>query len=87
MATVTVVTADKSAEIEDATIVGASINSTTTRVTLSKKDGSTLDGGITSNIRFHDGSSYSTVESSRVFVGPTDPGTVPDGCIWFDTSS
>ena len=86
MAIVTVVTADKSAEIEDATIVGASVSSTTTRVTLTKKDGTTLDGGVTSNIRLHDGTSYSSVESSRVFVGPTDPGSVPDGCVWLDTS-
>ncbi|QNN99495.1 hypothetical protein [Streptomyces phage Psst1] len=86
MATVTVVTADKSAEIEAATIVGAAVNTSTTRLALTRKDGTEIDGGNTTNIRLHNGTSYLLAGASRIFVGPTDPGSVPDGCVWLDTS-
>ncbi|AOZ64885.1 hypothetical protein SEA_MAYA_20 [Streptomyces phage Maya] len=86
MAIVTVVTADKSAQIEAGTIVGAVVDPETTRLELTTKGGGTIDGGNTTNIRLHDGSAYPVAADSRVFVGPADPGTVPDGCVWFDTS-
>ncbi|PZM90184.1 MAG: hypothetical protein DIU79_14465 [Actinobacteria bacterium] len=34
----------------------------------------------------HNGSSYVVAPGAGIYVGPTDPGAVPDGSVWYDTS-
>lgn len=85
MATVTVVTAAKSAEIENALIDAATVNSAG-HLILTKKDGGTIDAGRITDVLKYDGASYTGAESAFSYVGDIDPGAVAEGSVWYDTS-
>lgn len=38
-------------------------------------------------VRYWDGDSYEIANSATIYVGPSDPGSVPDGSIWIDTDA
>lgn len=42
--------------------------------------------GYTVNGKVHNGTAYVDFSSVRIWVGPTDPGSVPAGSVWFDTT-
>jgi len=81
-----VVTAEKSAEIEGKTTAGAIVNEDG-HLILTLHNGDEIDAGSVTDIRLHNGTTYAVAEGANVYVGAEDPGTVPDGCIWLDTSS
>lgn len=43
-------------------------------------------GGRLYSVQLHNGSAYVDTASTKVYIGPTDPGSVPNGSIWFDTT-
>lgn len=85
MGTVTVINADRTLEIEAASIVEGSINSEGHLILL-RHDGTPIDMGAVSGVQVDTGTSYSKADVFS-YVGDTNPGSVPDGSVWFDTSS
>lgn len=84
MATVTVFTSERMTEIEDANIVSGAINSAG-HLILNRHDGTPIDMGAVSGVQLDGGTSYSKADVFS-YVGDTDPGAVPDGSVWFDTT-
>jgi lysophospholipase L1-like esterase len=85
MATVTVVTAAKSLEIEGATIANATVNSSG-HLIITKLNGNTIDAGSVTDVKRYSSGSYIPADGAFSYVGTTDPGSVPNGAMWFDTS-
>lgn len=84
MATVTVLDATRTLQIEAASIVGGYINSEG-HLILQKHDETEVDLGPVSSMRYYDGEEYQAVETYS-YIGSADPGAVPDGTVWFDTN-
>lgn len=84
MATVTVVTAERTLEIEATSIVDGEINSAG-HLILTRHDGTPLDMGAVSGVQVYNGTAYAKADVFS-YVGGTDPGGVPNGSIWFDTT-
>lgn len=84
MATVTVFTAERTAEIEASSIVDGEVNSAG-HLILTRHDGTPLDMGAVSGMQLDGGTTYSKVDAFT-YVGDTDPGAVPDGSVWLDTT-
>ena len=84
MATVTVVTAERTLEIEATSIVDGEINAAG-HLILTRHDGTPLDMGAVSGVQLDSGTTYAKADVFS-YVGDTDPGAVPDGSVWFDTS-
>lgn len=84
MATVTVVDAERTLEIEATSIVSGLVNSAG-HLILTRHDGTDIDMGAVSGMQLDSGSSYSKVDAFT-YVGDTDPGAVPDGSVWLDTT-
>lgn len=38
------------------------------------------------DVRLHNGTAYVDQDGAYIFVGPTDPGSVPNGTVWLDTT-
>ncbi len=38
------------------------------------------------DVRLHNGSAYVDSDGAHIYVGPTDPGSVTNGSVWFDTT-
>lgn len=38
------------------------------------------------DVMLHNGSAYVDADTTKIYVGPTDPGAVTNGCIWYDTT-
>jgi hypothetical protein len=57
---------------------------------LTKDDNSTVDVGLLATqgiINYlYNGSSYATAPTAGLYVGTADPGSVPNGSVWFDTT-
>jgi lysophospholipase L1-like esterase len=85
MATVTVVTAAKSLEIEGATIANATVNSSG-HLIITKVNGGTIDAGSVTDVKRYSAGSYIPADGAFSYVGSTDPGSVANGTMWFDTS-
>jgi lysophospholipase L1-like esterase len=85
MATVTVVTAAKSLEIEGATIANATVNSSG-HLIITKVNGGTIDAGSVTDVKRYSAGSYIPADGAFSYVGTTDPGSVANGAMWFDTS-
>ncbi len=34
----------------------------------------------------HNGTAYVDADTTKIYIGPTDPGAVPNGSIWYDTT-
>ena len=85
MATVTVVTAAKSAEIEGATIANANVNSSG-HLIITKVNGSTIDAGSVTDVKSYNGTSYVKADGAFAHIGDVDPGGVPNGSVWYDTA-
>lgn len=83
MATVTVVTADRTLEIEAASITGGTVNAGG-HLILTRHDGTEIDVGAVSGMRLYDGDSYEAVDAFS-YIGTADPGAVADGSVWYDT--
>jgi hypothetical protein len=55
-------------------------------------DVSALDGRVdsledmTPTVMVWNGSAYAESTTARVYIGPNDPGSVPDGSVWIDTT-
>lgn len=84
MATVTVVNAERTLEIEATSIVSGFVNPAG-HLILTRHDGTDLDMGAVSGMQLDSGTSYSKVDAFT-YVGDTDPGAVPDGSVWLDTT-
>lgn len=84
MATVTVVTAERTLEIEASSITAGTIN-TAGHLILTRHDGQTIDAGAISGMQIHNGTSYVKADTFA-YVGGTDPGSVPDGSVWYDVN-
>lgn len=84
MATVTVFTSERTAEIEAASITSGEINSAG-HLVLTRHDGTPIDMGAVSGVQLDTGTAYSKADVFS-YVGDTDPGAVPDGSVWFDTT-
>ncbi|QZE10591.1 hypothetical protein SEA_BILO_16 [Streptomyces phage Bilo] len=84
MATVTVFTSERTAEIEAASITSGEINSAG-HLVLTRHDGTPIDMGAVSGVQLDGGTTYSKADVFS-YVGDTDPGAVPDGSVWFDTT-
>ncbi|ATN93665.1 hypothetical protein SEA_SCAP1_16 [Streptomyces phage Scap1] len=84
MATVTVFTSERTAEIEATSIVSGSINEDG-HLVLMRHDGTPIDMGAVSGVQLDQGSDYAKADVFS-YVGDTDPGAVPDGSVWFDTT-
>lgn len=84
MATVTVVTAERTLEIEATSIVDGEINSAG-HLILTRHDGTPLDMGAVSGMQMNSGAGYSKVDAFS-YIGATDPGAVPNGSVWYDTT-
>ena len=84
MATVTVVTAERTLEIEATSIVDGEINAAG-HLILTRHDGTPLDMGAVSGVQLDSGTTYAKADVFS-YVGDTDPGAVPDGSVWFDTT-
>jgi hypothetical protein len=84
VATVTVVDADRTLEIEATSIVSGLVNDEG-HLILTRHDGTELDMGAVSGMQLDNGTAYSKVDAFT-YVGDTDPGTVPDGSVWLDTT-
>ena len=85
MATVTVVTAERTLEIEATSIVDGAINSAG-HLILTRHDGTDLDMGAVSGMQMNPGTGYSKVDAFS-YIGATDPGAVPNGSVWYDTNN
>lgn len=84
MATVTVFTSERTAEIEATSIVSGSINAAG-HLILNRHDGTPIDMGAVSGVQLDQGTTYAKADVFS-YVGDTDPGAVPDGSVWFDTT-
>lgn len=84
MATVTVVNAERTLEIEATSIVSGLVNEAG-HLILTRHDGTDLDMGAVSGMQLDNGTAYSKVDAFT-YVGDTDPGAVPDGSVWLDTN-
>lgn len=84
MATVTVFTSERTAEIEAASITSGEINDAG-HLVLTRHDGTPIDMGAVSGVQLDGGTTYSKADVFS-YVGDTDPGAVPDGSVWFDTT-
>lgn len=84
MATVTVVDAERTLEIEATSIVSGLVNEAG-HLILTRHDGTDLDMGAVSGMQLDGGTTYSKVDAFT-YVGDTDPGAVPDGSVWLDTN-
>jgi len=84
VATVTVVTSERTLEIEASSIVDGEINSAG-HLVLTRHDGEPIDMGAVSGMKMYSGSSYSKVDAFS-YTGAVDPGAVPDGSVWYDTN-
>lgn len=84
MATVTVFTSERTAEIEATSIVSGAINSAG-HLILNRHDGTPLDMGAVSGVQLDQGTTYAKADVFS-YVGDTDPGAVPEGSVWFDTT-
>lgn len=84
MATVTVVDAERTLEIEATSIVSGLVNSAG-HLILTRHDGTDIDMGAVSGMQLDGGTSYSKVDAFT-YVGDTDPGAVPNGSVWLDTN-
>ena len=84
MATVTVVDAERTLEIEATSIVSGLVNAEG-HLILTRHDGTDLDMGAVSGMQLDSGTTYSKVDAFT-YVGDTDPGAVPDGSVWLDTN-
>lgn len=84
MATVTVFTAERTEEIEASSIVSGTINSNG-HLVLTRHDGTPIDMGAVSGMKLNPGTGYVKVDAFS-YTGPTDPGAVPDGSVWYDTT-
>ncbi len=84
MATVTVVTAERTLEIEATSIVSGDVNDAG-HLILTRHDGETIDVGAVSGMQLDNGTVYSKVDAFT-YVGDTDPGAVPNGSVWLDTN-
>lgn len=84
MATVTVVNAERTLEIEATSIVSGVVNSAG-HLILTRHDGTDLDMGAVSGMQLDSGTSYSKVDAFT-YVGDTDPGAVSEGSVWLDTN-
>lgn len=84
MATVTVVTAERTLEIEATSIVDGTINAEG-HLILTRHDGTPLDMGAVSGVQVHNGTVYAKADVFS-YVGATDPGAVPNGSVWYDTN-
>lgn len=38
------------------------------------------------DIMLHNGTSYVDADSTKIYIGPTDPGAVANGSVWYDTT-
>lgn len=38
------------------------------------------------DVLLHNGTSYVDADTMKIYIGPTDPGSVPNGSIWYDTT-
>lgn len=38
------------------------------------------------DVLLHNGTSYARANANRIYIGPTDPGSVANGSIWYDTT-
>lgn len=85
MATVTVVNAERTLEIEATSIVEGEVNASG-HLILQRKDGTPIDVGAVSGMQLDQGTTYSKVDAFT-YVGDTDPGAVPDGSVWLDTNA
>lgn len=83
MATVVVVNADRTLEIEATSIISGGINEAG-HLILTRHDGTDLDFGAVSGMRGYNGTNYEKVDAFS-YIGPVDPGAVPDGSVWYDT--
>jgi hypothetical protein len=84
VATVTVVNAERTLEIEATSIVSGFVNAEG-HLILTRHNGTDLDMGAVSGMQLDGGTSYSKVDAFT-YVGDTDPGAVPDGSVWLDTN-
>lgn len=84
MATVTVVNAERTLEIEATSIVSGEVNEAG-HLILTRHDGTPIDVGAVSGMQLDGGTTYSKVDAFT-YVGDTDPGAVPDGSVWLDTT-
>ncbi|QPX71459.1 hypothetical protein SscP1EGY_64 [Streptomyces phage SscP1EGY] len=84
MATVTVVNAERTLEIEATSIVSGLVNEAG-HLILTRHDGTDLDMGAVSGMQLDNGTAYSKVDAFT-YVGDTDPGAVPNGSVWLDTN-
>lgn len=85
MATVTVVTAERTLEIEATSIVAGNVNSAG-HLILTRHDGTEIDIGAVSGMQLDSGTTYSKVDAFT-YVGDTDPGPVAEGSVWLDTGA
>jgi hypothetical protein len=84
VATVTVVTAERTLEIEATSIVDGSINAAG-HLILERQDGTPIDMGAVSGMQMDPGTGYAKVDAFS-YIGATDPGSVPNGSVWYDTN-
>ncbi|QBZ73580.1 hypothetical protein SEA_ROSAASANTEWAA_16 [Streptomyces phage RosaAsantewaa] len=84
MATVTVVTAERTLEIEATSIVAADVNDDG-HLILTRHDGTPIDAGAVSGMKIDPGTGYVKVDAFS-YIGEADPGAVPDGSVWYDTN-
>lgn len=85
MATVTVVDAQRTLEIEATSITEGDVNNGG-HLILRRHDGTEIDVGAVSGMQMHDGVEYQKVDAFS-YVGPEDPGDVSDGSVWYDTNN
>jgi len=79
-----VFTSERTAEIEATSIVSGEINAAG-HLVLTRHDGTPIDMGAVSGVQLDGGASYAKADVFS-YVGDTDPGAVPDGSVWFDTT-
>jgi hypothetical protein len=79
-----VFTSERTAEIEAASITSGEINPAG-HLVLTRHDGTPIDMGAVSGVQLDAGTTYSKADVFS-YVGDTDPGAVPDGSVWFDTT-
>lgn len=84
MATVTVVTAERTLEIEATSIVDGEINAAG-HLILTRHDGTPIDMGAVSGMQMHNGTAYNKVDAFS-YIGDADPGAVANGSVWYDTN-
>lgn len=84
MATVTVVNAERTLEIEASSITSGAIGPDG-HLVMNTHGGTALDMGAVSGMQLDSGSGYAKADTFS-YVGATDPGAVPDGSVWFDTN-